>query len=677
MEEHHSEPNGETPKRKKAASIDKVAYTYFTANHNADTAAILEHCDMNGIYAQEAKEQVLRKVEALMQKFERVQVQDEGEVTLLSIPVQVTTYEDGSNEIKTRYIYTNTRIMYEINQWTKPSNGPAQLQTTETNVLYGSFSIISRTEFEAIEDEKVCKWHIQFKGNDFVGDIDEIVDYLYFHGNVLCKRDDMRQVVSRIISSSEKAIPVVKVYPAVGIYSNKDTQKVTCALDESTVHPTTDSQRSFLKNFSASMKKIDDNDFEMVAKETVNFITAMPAKNAYAALIARGYACLAPLAYVIKETAVNVFPYLYLYGSKGSSKTQIATTAVTFPYGESEVLASDAVESAFRLGTEFTATTMPRVIDEAHDVFLKNISIFKSGATSTLATKRGNKDKTLDRYSAFCSFVFTSNVMPIAVEEDQQGAVMDRVLVVECESGYDFKKEQYQKAMGVLMRKAPVFGKKTVDYLKRLVEVEGGVENLTQDLMRLSDIFMKIDEKVTTRRAYCLAEAALGIKIYDAILREAGVEFPYPILLVDDEAICHMIYEKIQVGIKNEEYMNLNNFMQWAMTVARDERRAAEAGAVLAPIRYEQVDSKSGKLIDSIEHQDILVTTNAFAAFKKSYNLETKPYMTLPELQKALQRLGCESARVGNYRDILQEQRWCVRVSIKEYQEVIEKILDS
>ena len=588
--------------------------------------------------------------------------------------------EDGRSDIVEQYRYTDANIVLERHRWKpkKIENDDGSRRTEmvkvieETEVLVGRLDILSKVEFEALEDEKISKWHIQFKGVDFVGDIDEILEYLYFNANVLCTKDEMRRVLAHIIST----IPNLRtdmVFPAVGIFYDHETDKVTLAMDGTAVHPTTDSQEVFFKMFTHAMDNANLDDINEVAQETVNFIDAMPGINKYSALIARGYCCIAPLAYVIKESRINVFPYMYLYGSKGSSKTQIATTAATYVFGEREVLASDAVESAFRLGTEFTATTFPRVIDEAHDVFQKNISIFKSGATSTLATKRGNKDKTLDRYSAFCSFIFTSNMMPISVEEDLQGAVMDRVLVVECESGRDFDKSKYQKAMGLLIRKAPVFGKFLISYLGRLVQKEGGVEQLVKEILEIADIFSDIDEKITMRRAYCLAEAVMGIKIYARILEECGVVFPYPHLMVDDRALCEMVYAKIQQAIKNEEHMNLVNFMQWAITMAiGDDRRASEAGIHLAPARTVQIpDETREKLMVTRQRTDVLITVNAFAMFRKTQGIENRPFTMLPELKKSLEKFGCYSS-ISNYKDRNLNQHWALKLEIEEYEKAAE-----
>ena len=614
--------------------------------------------------------------------------------TRMIMPKTVIRDENGRIEIKEQYRYTDENIILEKHIWRSrekpgevdmpPADGKRKKKETysvkiieETVVLAGRLDVISRVEFEALEDEKVNKWHIQFKGEDFVGDIDEIIEHLYFNANVLCTKDEMRRVIAHIITTSPN-VGVTKVYPAIGIYYNQHSGVVTMALDANTVHPTTDSQEVFFKTFTGAMNgHCEMEQLQAVAQATVDFIDAMPKVNSYAALIGRGYACIAPLAYVIKESRVNVFPYLYLYGAKGSSKTQIATTAATFVFGEREVLASDAVESAFRLGTEFTATTLPRVIDEAHDVFIKNISIFKSGATSTLATKRGNKDKTLDRYSAFCSFIFTSNMMPISAEEDLQGAVMDRVLVVECDSGPDFNKDKYQKAMGLLMRKSNVFGKHLLNYLGRLVQKEGGVEILVNELLRIADIFTSIDEKITIRRAYCLAEAAMGIKIYADVLQDIGVPFPYGHLLVDDRALCDMIYSKIQEEIKNEEHMNLINFLQWAVSLATgDDRKASDAGLYQSPIRTKQIPGTKGNLFDNIQDTGIIVTTNAFAMYKKMQGIQSRPYTKLPELKKAMERIGCIDLEITSHRDRNLGLHWGLRFSKEEYEDLIGKIMD-
>jgi len=602
-------------------------------------------------------------------------------------PRVVVRDEDGKTTITEQYKYTDSNIVLEKitvrDKKTKRREGDTVVDEVkkvevvyETEVVSGNIEFISKVEYEALEDEKVSKWDIRFNGEAFVGDIDEIVDYLYFKGCVLCAKEELKRIIAHIRTNTP--LKTTKVYPAVGIYYSDITQTYTMAVTPETVHPTTDSQDVFFRQFMFAMEqasKADANEYRTVLQATMDFISAMPSKNTYSALIARGYACIAPLAYVLKASQITIFPYLYLYGSKGSSKTQIATTAATFVFGEKEVLASDAVESAFRLGTEFTACTFPRVVDEAQDVFMKNISIFKSGASSTLATKRGNKDKTLDRYSAFCSFIFTSNIMPIAVEQDKQGAVMDRVLVLECDYGADFKKEQYFGAYGILMKRSCVFGKKLIEKLDNILR-DRGVDWLTNEVQRIAQIFTDMDSHITPRRAQCLAEVVLGMKIYIEMLHEGEVKFEYPWIdpftAGNDKALCDMVYVKIQEAVKDEEFQNLKNFMQYA-TTHRDETDANQKGIYIKYIGVERENARSLKP-DTIQQKCVLISTNAFKLYKKYSGAEDMPYTKLAELVKDLQRIGYTDVEVKNQKDQNDYQTWSVLINLKKYDECINKL---
>jgi hypothetical protein len=631
-------------------NLDKAAYEYFEQSHALDLDRINAFCNDRGIEAEPARAKVYEKIKALVESAKVVMPQ-ESEKTLMVIPKTSVQTDDAPEQITEQYTYTNRRIYLEKFTRTRATEDrKSRLVVVRTDVLVGNLKLRYKVEYAIAADEKVCNWHIQFKSKDFVGDMDELADYLFFNGNVLCKRDELKRILAYIISYTESTTPIHKAYPAVGLFA--ENGGLFPALDNFTVRPLTDSQESFSRVFYFAMDGAKQEDYKEAMQASVDFIEAMPEKNKYNTLITRGFSCIAPLAYVIKDTPIGIFPYLYLYGMKGSSKTQIAMVSAVYPFGERQPISSEGVESAFRLGMEFSATTLPRAIDEAHDVFQKNLAIFKSGATSTTATKRGNKDKTMDKYSALCTFIFTSNVPPIAAEDDAQGSVMDRVLMLECVSGDDFNKEKYQRAVSVLVNKSPIIGMKLLDYLKR--RTEGGIRPLVDEISHYVDIFQDFDGSIPLRRAYCLAEVAVGIKIYTELLSEAGVGFPYGFLLLDDRMLCQMLYEKIQASTKHDELTNMMNFMQYALTlVSTDSKRAAESGIFYAA-----------------GNEEVLITPTAFTQYRR-YNLsKERPYSKLPELQRDLARVGLNS-EITNNKDCFNRSCWSLKLMPDEYYQAV------
>jgi hypothetical protein len=569
---------------------------------------------------------------------------------VLEIPKRLVSVDGRGDVVVSKLVYTELGLSEK--RMVSKKKGQVDVESVFTDpIINGRIEFVSKVFFEFVGDE-TAKWHIRFNGKDIVGSFDNIVDTLYSYGTTFVTKDKLKSALAFLISST--SIEEKKVFPAVGIYHDKNENKFVLIDKDDEVKPNTDSQSDFMK-FYLFMKKEKKGEYKDVLEASADFISSMPECNKKAALLARGFSCIAPISFALKKTPINVFPYLYLVGGKGSSKTQIMTTCSTYMYGEAEPLSGESVESSFRLGMEFCATTFPRGVDEAHDIFQKNLSIFKSGATNTMATKRGNKDKTRDKYNAFCTMIFTSNVMPIAPEEDAQGSVMDRVLMIECDKGQDFKKELYQKAMKNLGASSFLLGQ---EVCRRLVLINP--DDLVNELMRLSAIIQTKNESIGLRRAYCLAEIAYGMKIYFDMLRDAGIEREF--VIKSDEAICTMVYEKIHKPIEGDEFQNLCNFVEWAHVAASNNLQEGEKCGIFASTDSEVVE-RNGKLVAG---QILLITSNSLQKYKQTNGLLVRPYGKLSELAKDMEQVGYKPSHSA-HRDWKGIVRKAIKINIEDF----------
>ena len=643
----------------KLPNVQKVAFNYFERNSDLNPDTIFAYCESQGLFPQEAKTEVVELVNHFA-----AQTAAKGEVDevrILTIPMETVQVDASPEHIVEQYCYTSKRILLETFIRTRATEDrPPSWITKTRDVLVGAFSIIAKIDFGDMSDQQLPRWQIRFKNEDFSGSLDEIVNYLYANGNVVCRKEDMKRVIAAIISNTEGSTPTRRVYPAIGIFYDKVQAKGIIALDANDVKPLIDSQKSFFERFKLSYSNLDMERSKIVVQASVDFIEAMPQRNVYSALLARGFACIAPLAYIIKgQTGIKIFPYLYLYGTKGSSKTQIASVSITYTFGEVEVLPSDAVKSEFRLGQEYGATTFPRVIDEAHDVFAKNISMFKSGSTSTMATKRGNQKLEMMKYNALCSFCFTSNLAPISSEQDTQGAMMDRVIVVPCERGDDFNKKLYLDAHDTLMNESPILGRRLIELLEEKLK-DGGLKNIEKEIFRLADLFVEIDKDIQNRRAYCLGILACGVKFYLELCKREGLEMIISPTIYDDKILCEIIINLVQKEVKMDERENLMKFMEFLNTLDRLPIQDMTRAGVHRAARYGEAVLGGG------QSKPLIVSANALDQQKKFYGLQVKTFSKLGELVRELDAVGIE-AKIGNHRSDDGATTWGVCIDLEEF----------
>ena len=643
----------------KLPNLKKVAFNYFERHSDLNPEIIYAFCEEQGLFPADAKARVVEFVNLMVAQTARRGEIDE--VRIFQIPKETVQIDDSPEFISEQYVYTSKRIILESFMRSRATDEHESSTITKTSeVLLGSFSIIAKINFGDLGDQNIPRWQIRFKNEDFSGTLDEIANYLYVNGNVVCRKEDIKRVLAAIISNTEGTLPTHTVYPAIGFYYDKEKLTGILALDANNVKPLLDSQKFFFERFKMSFNGLEMERSKEVLQASVDFIESMPEINKFSALLARGYACIAPLAYIIKgQTAIKVFPFLYLYGSKGSSKTHIASVSLTYTFGELEVLSSDAIKSEFRLGQEYGATTFPRVVDEAHDVFAKLISMFKSGSTSTMATKRGNQKQEQTRYNAFCSFCFTSNVAPIASEQDVQGAMMDRVLVVPCERGDDFNKKKYLRAMDVLLSQSPVIGQRIIELLEEKLK-DGGLKRIEQEIIRIADIFMELDDNIQQRRAFCLAILAYGTKLYLELCQREGLLMIVSPTIYDDKWLCEMIIDKIQKDVEMDERENLQKFMGFLnaldilpiqeMTRAGVHRAAGYGEGVLG----------------GGQSKPLIVSANTLDQQKKFYGLQTKTFSKLGEVVRELGAIGI-AARTGNHRCVDGTTTWGVCIDLEEF----------
>ena len=564
-----------------------------------------------------------------------IQTDPRGRVYIKIVSENLVT---NKQDVKEQYLVNSHGIYWEKMTWksvvvkdnegkpVKNENGEIEKQAerlAERNQLIkGNFKVIAKVIYQESEN-KANNWVATIDGSSMTGTFDEIITELKGKGRVTGKVDELKAAFAKIIS--ENTIEVKKIYTAPGIYWNTDTGKCDIAVTEDKLFPKLDTQLTVLTNYKYVMDKVEDTpeNRKLVVAATAEFVRCMPKVNVIPALITRGYCCAAPLAYEFKKSILNIFPYLYLYGDKGSSKTQMASYSATIPYGELQFLNSEAIDSSFRLAMEFAASKFPRVVDEAQESFVKNLSIFKSAATSTMATKRGNKDKSLDTYAAYCTFVFTSNNPPIRTEEDAQGAMADRLLVVGCGRGSDFLKDEYVTCTRTLSKKGQLFGKIVLELLQEKLTKDGGMD-VWVDAVR--DISRQIQEKhpaVHARRAYCLAEMITGVKMYHYILAKYGV--PLPVAFKDESDMIDKLVGKMIQEMEDNDGAFIEDFQNWAFSMARknDGRDANQNGV------YQTTDG-----------QRWVITANALKTYRKFMSIKSMAITDLGGLAREYLRNG-------------------------------------
>lgn len=567
-------------------------------------------------------------------------------------PKKVKEFDDDSEPLTSeQYVYDRAGIRIEKfckSKGTKDVEGEEYRIVEE--ILRGELDVHARVEFQESERHE-CRWHISYCGEDYIGDFDDVVEFIYSFGRTKVNKDRMKQALGAIIAQLD--IPTHDVYPAVGFFYDKAAKKVKCANRREEVFPITDAQEVYLRRFDELIKVVDKEKEMKVLDASVDFINSMPKKNRFAALIARAFSFVAPLGYVSKQTVLGVFPYLYLFGQKGCSKTHIGMTASTYLFGELEPLTSDAIDSPFRLGLEFTATTNPRLVDDGEDVFKKNVATFKAAATSTVATKRGNKDKTLDTYRAFCPFIFTSNNIPIPPEEDSGGALMDRLLVVECFAGTDFEKELYQKSFTMLSAQGSALGK--VIYEALAEEMKDGPDKFVSEIMRIAALFQEEDMNISLRRSYCLAYVVWGIKKYYEVLEKNGRLPPIP--YQHEKTIIKEIRNIFQENARVNELANLINFMDF----------------VFGATRFEEQDMARASVYWGMKGADaaVIITSNTLKRYRQQYNLQKSPYSDLPSLSEDFKKIGLDLPPTA-HKDERDTLRWGIKVPQDGYYKALE-----
>ena len=440
--------------------------------------------------------------------------------------------------------------------------------------------------------------------------------------------DESRRALATIIT--ELNIETKTVYPACGFFMNDETNKPVAALGDMVV-PSLDSQTTFHTSrhyFENEITKHEVTSAREVTEATANMITSMPDGNKRAALMTRGFGVVAPLGYLLKKSALGVFPYLYLYGARGSSKTHLACYAATRIYGEQAPLNSESIGSSFRLGMEFAATTFPRVIDEAQETFEGSLAMFKAAATSPLATKRGNKDKTMDSYPAFCSFILTSNSPPIDPEADAANAVSDRVIVVQCKTGEDFDNKTYQTALMYLERYGVVFGNLIIHELMKELEAKT-LDGIVREIIELSEVIRKDLNGVQQRRLFCLAEIMWGTKLYYRILSEYGIASPVP--FNDDSHLTVFLFGEGETQREEREWEFAKSFVEWCEGVAE---------AITADRMGERPTYKFAGAGIFPTARGLVITKNALKTYYRTFPQKTIAVKTLVEMAERIKECG-------------------------------------
>ena len=194
------------------------------------------------------------------------------------------------------------------------------------------------------------------------------------------------------------------------------------------------------------------------------------------------WATVAPFAYVRKtvlRAGSKPFPWLILVGPGGTGKSTLAGIVTEGMWGK--ILQSDislfegsgSARTEPRVAELVSETTLPRVVDEAREVFENRavLDIVKASITGIVIKRRADTGK---KFIAFGTLIFTANeVPPLADEEFRRRFVVahfdeEMVEVV--------KKRRREFSEGVL---TPVFVEgKLVPFAQKVAEVVMGDANL-------------------------------------------------------------------------------------------------------------------------------------------------------------------------------------------------------
>jgi len=534
------------------------------------------------------------------------------------------------NRLNEYFIYTEKgiRVVKKIVIISKEEN---KTKREIRNILEGNLKVLANIIY--INEEKTNSlWKISFNDREYTSTLDEIISFLQNEGASTGTKEEMKQFLSQYIQNTD--IPKIKAYSCVGLFFDEETKSLNFANDENHVMPNNDIQQQFMLNYKrSSLRAYSIGEAEML-KASNDFIASMPSKNRLQALIVRGFSMIAPLSYEIRKRKINIFPYLYLYGQSGSSKTQIADCSSTFIFGGDLIHLNDnSVGSTFRLGMEFTATTFPRLIDESQSTFMKNLEIFKSSATSTLATKRGNVNKKMDSYIAYCPFIFTGNGLPISVEEDVNNGLLDRIIILECYRGKDFNQDTNLKAFSVFQNSGFILGKMIANRLMDAVNNVGldQIENKIEEI----GIAISKQQQIPIRKAYTLAIIIMGIKMYHKLLQDYGIDAP--IKFHSDEEMVKKIIEMTQKISKSNESEFIHSFISYVISVCQTNRYTNKEGVTyydFGRIKNEGIELKSSR------DWEMIITRNALLSYAKKYNIKNMNIKTLPELSNELKKLN-------------------------------------
>jgi hypothetical protein len=334
----------------------------------------------------------------------------------------------------------------------------------------------------------------------------------------------------------------------------------------------------------------------------------------------------------------------------------MADCCSTFIYtGSGNHLNSNSVGSAFRLGQEFAATTFPRNIDEAHDVFIKNIEIFKDAATSTLATKRGGTNMKMTTYPSYSSFILTSNAMPIDAEADVGGGLMDRIIVLKMDKGKDFNQEMYSSAHMKVHMHGRILGDIFIKRLETMLNTIG-MDVFCADLLHIAEA-ISTKHEMPIRRATAIAEMCAGIKLYIRLLADYSIDYSevFNSDKVQDEAI------ELMASIHKEAEKDfIRHFLDWV-------------DAVLEANSFDGVDGRKysyGKIqLEGIDlgakHESIILTKTALLSYAKRFNIKNMNIKTMPELADELLKVGYMEVEPTNHKTALQGIKYGVRIPRK------------
>lgn len=581
-----------------------------------------------------------------------------GDKQYLIVQDSHKTLTNGNINVDHQYEFYHDRI--DMRQFYYTKNG---VTNKLTNVVIGDLKILNRLIF-TLGTNRVTKWLMQFNGQELAGSLDEIVSELISYGVANCNKDELRKIISILISRSNPV--TLQARPCVGLFYDHEKKLLAPAIDSSTVLGESPTQEEFKSKFITirNLQKSKPTKPVEVVQATADFINSMPKCNKLPALLARAFGCIAPFAYELKKTSLAVFPYMYLYGSTNSSKTSIALSATSYVWGELEPLNNSSIGSDFRISAEFTATTFPRTIDEADQVFQKNAAVFKSSATSTLSNKRGTKEKHMDIYSAFASFIFTSNNQPITSEADTHGGIMSRLLMLECQAGDDFNEEQYQKALNVLMDSSVLFGDEIIQELR--IQVDGGIAAYVNQVQQTGAIIRGLATSshggLDSRRAYCLAELVMGVELYYSILKRHGI--PQPIPFENRQQICEVVYQAIQSSAVHKEKEFILEFMDW---VKERIKSSEEQDKFRINIGLDGIVNAGGN--------EFIIKSAALKAYKKQYSLNQMSARSLEDLVLEFQKIGLREAKLSNTM-VSNWQHWGIKIDLDKYNKHISKLFE-